>query len=290
MFINRPSLFAGIVLALLAAHLPATEPDDIAYLRLTDGYWQIWLTDRNGDQHQQLTDGQYDFSRVHWLHDHQFLIASRGDGVVFKIDPESGKQQRLPLPFDEILDASVSPDGEWLAFSYAAKQGTQSTMDIWRARLDGSDAQQLTDLGQAMVVPMWSPTGDKLAFTYLSLDEGKHYEIWEIDLDSKARKQHTAGEAFNFDPAYGPNGELAYTSNYSGQYDIWVQMPDGTRTRLTEDKATEEQASWSPDGQHIVYVSFAGGQQRIWVSDKHGKNARPISPENTPSRAPAWFN
>ena len=280
----------SLLVLLLAYGAMAKATNDIAYLRLIDGYWQVWLTDKTGESHTQITHDKYDFSRVHWPLNHAFLLASRADGALIKIEPETGQQEQIKLPFDEILDASVSPNGEWLAFSYVVKEEIQATIDVWRAKIDGSMSQKLTDTPQAQVIPVWSADGEKLAFTSLSIEGEKEYELWEIQLDTRTLSQLTAGSGYNFDPAYGPEGALAYTSNLAGQYDIWMMTPDQKRHQLTNDTSTQEQPAWSRDGKHLVYVSFHEGKQRLWVMDRQGENAHPITPENSASRAPAWFN
>jgi len=38
----------------------------IAYLRLTEGYWQVWVTDSKGKEHRQLTFDASDKARISW--------------------------------------------------------------------------------------------------------------------------------------------------------------------------------------------------------------------------------
>ncbi len=284
------SIRVVVLLAALIISAQAETVKDIAYLRLTDHYWQVWLTNSTGRLHKQLTFDEVDYTRVHWPLDHSFLLASRADGKVVKIQPETTDAKHIELPFDEVFDASVSPNGQRLAYSYVDKKENKAKVNIWVSNLDGSNHEQLTQLEDAQVLPVWSANGNKLAFTHLGSSKGKQYEIWEIDMPSNNHQQHTTGDGYHFDPAYGPNGELAYTSNSSGAYDIWVQLPDLSRKNISQSPYTEDSPSWSPDGKQLAYASLEGGQQRIWVMDVRGDNKFAITPVEFPSRGPAWFN
>jgi Tol biopolymer transport system component len=55
----------------------------------------------------------------------------------------------------------------------------------------------------------------------------------------------------------GPNGQIVFSSNRDGNYEIYTMNADGTdQTRLTDnDNALDRQPSWSPDGEKIAFVS-----------------------------------
>jgi Tol biopolymer transport system component len=67
-----------------------------------------------------------------------------------------------------------------------------------------------------------------------------------------------SGAADDDQPSWRPDGgKIAFTSNRSGNYDIWTVNPDGTGlTRLTSSSMMEKSPSWSPDGTRIAYISF----------------------------------
>jgi len=68
-----------------------------------------------------------------------------------------------------------------------------------------------------------------------------------------------------------------------------LPIEGGTAQPLTTSIAWEHQARFSPDGQHIAFVSDAGGGDNIWVMKRDGSGARALSSE--PERLlnnPAW--
>lgn len=84
----------------------------------------------------------------------------------------------------------------------------------------------------------------------------------------------TSGTASEDDPVWSPDGSrIAYQSNASGTWDIWVIGADGSNPRnLTADSAYDLVPTWSPDGSQIAYVSDASGSVDIWVMDADGSD------------------
>jgi uncharacterized repeat protein (TIGR01451 family) len=82
-------------------------------------------------------------------------------------------------------------------------------------------------------------------------------------------------------------GKIAYMSNTSGNFDIWVMDTDGTNPlQLTADPAWEGHPAWSPDGLHIAYVNQSTSD--IWVMDPDGGNKEQLTTEPGSEWNPAW--
>lgn len=71
----------------------------------------------------------------------------------------------------------------------------------------------------------------------------------------------TFGAGLQSNPSWSPDGRLiAYSSDRSGNYDIWVQQLGGGRpVQVTNSPAHDWQPDWSPDGKNIVFRSERGG-------------------------------
>jgi Tol biopolymer transport system component len=87
--------------------------------------------------------------------------------------------------------------------------------------------------------------------------------------------QVTTSDAWEGDPAISPDGtRIAYASNESGNYDIYVvDAHGGNPLRLTGDPAADIYPAWFPDGSTLAFVSDRGGGSAIWKIGQFGGGA-----------------
>jgi len=259
---------------------------EIAYLRLTEGHWQVWVTDREGQLHRQLTRSPVDKVRVSWLPNHGYLLCNRNDGVLERIDMATGEEKLLDTPVTGMLDAQLSPDGKWVVFTLAPPQ-SPDTNDIWIMSVEGREARKLTNQAGGAKTPSWHPDGSSIVYTINTRRDSQ--QLWRVSFDGKSLMQLTSGEDNKFDPSYNRAGDLVYSGNAAGNYDLWLvpKEGDGPR-RITRDPALDAQPSWSPDGRSLAFYSLRGGKRRIWVWGRDSGLIRPLTPPEVQSRYPAW--
>ena len=86
-------------------------------------------------------------------------------------------------------------------------------------------------------------------------------------------RQLTYHGGFQREPQWSPDGmAIAYTSEQSGNSDIWIQRwTDAEPRRVTTSDSEDSQPSWSPDGQAIVFRSErdGGGLFAVNIEDGH---------------------
>ena len=77
----------------------------------------------------------------------------------------------------------------------------------------------------------------------------------------------------------GPNGQLAFASDRDGDAAIYTVAAKGElgeqgkpAKRLTRNAAEDAQPVWSPDGQHLAFVSGREGTLEGYVMDADGAN------------------
>lgn len=113
---------------------------------------------------------------------------------------------------------------------------------------------QLTTSAWQDTDPVWSPTGDRIAFASRSTDSVTSYlRIITASGDSVATIG-TLGTAAGY-PAWSPSQDrIAFTWTTDGQVDLYLVNADGSGLiRLTNTPEDEFRPAWSPDGTQLVY-------------------------------------
>ena len=78
---------------------------------------------------------------------------------------------------------------------------------------------------------------------------------------SRSLVRLTFDPGLQIQPTWAPDGRfIAYSSDRSGNFDIWVQpVAGGDAVQITRDPAHDWQPNWSPDGSQIVFRSERDG-------------------------------
>jgi serine/threonine protein kinase/Tol biopolymer transport system component len=145
-----------------------------------------------------------------------------------------------------------SPDGKRIAFNSNNKGGP---LNIFWQLADGSGGLERLTTSQYANVPMsWSPDGKLLAFLEVNPTTG--YDIWVLRMDDR-KAQLFLRTPFNESvPRFSHDGRwLAYVSNESGRYEIYVQPYPGPggKWQISTEGGTEP--AWNPNGRELFYRS-----------------------------------
>jgi tricorn protease-like protein len=196
--------------------------------------FDIFVADLEGNIVAQLTDEPG--------YDAEPTVSPNGDKIVFtstrsgdlelytmNLDGSDVRQVTKDLGYDG--GAFFSPDGTKLVFR-ASRPKTEkeqkeykdllaqglvepSDMEIFICNVDGSDLQQITDLGNANWAPFYHPSGEKILFS--SNHEsmiGFPFNIYMINVDGTGLEQVTFDSAFDAFPMFSPDGKkLVFCSN-----------------------------------------------------------------------------
>jgi serine/threonine-protein kinase len=145
--------------------------------------------------------------------------------------------------------------------------------------------QRLNTGGFSNVWPEWSPDGRIIAF---SSDRDGRRNVYRMPADGTGAPERLAPstEAQSMS-SWSAGGVIAYLQGGAGQRDIWVLPPNGQPTPFLASEASEEYATFSPDGGWLAYVSNETGRPEVYVRPYPGPGAATlISGEGASS--PAW--
>jgi Tol biopolymer transport system component/DNA-binding winged helix-turn-helix (wHTH) protein len=91
----------------------------------------------------------------------------------------------------------------------------------------------------------------------------------------------TFGSGFETDPTWSPDGKyIAYASDRSGNFDIWIQaLAGGEPRQVTHDTEADTQPTWASDGSNMI----------VYRSERDGGGLFAIPAEGGPSRQLTTF-
>jgi serine/threonine protein kinase/WD40 repeat protein len=218
------------------------------------------------------------------------------DGILHKTpNPASRLNPSLPIELDHILDKALEKDRE---LRYQSARELRA--DLARLRRD-SGSQRSTAGGPPAAMPSRSPKRRGLAAAAAGagalLLAAAGYLAWSR-LGPSARvappgapytlTRVTFEEGLQAQPTWSPDGRfIAYSSNQSGNFDIWVQPLGGGRAvQVTTDSASDWQPAWSPDGNSLVFRSERDGGGIFLVPALGGRERRLASFGNWPEWSP----
>ncbi|MCX6140558.1 MAG: hypothetical protein NTX15_07000 [Candidatus Kapabacteria bacterium] len=196
--------------------------------------YDIYVADAMGKIKTKLTDRNG--------YDAEATLSRNGDRIVFtsdrsgdlelwtmKIDGTELHQVTNELGYDG--GAFFSPDGTKLVYR-ASRPRTEEAqreykellaqglvaptdMEIFTCNVDGSNVQQITNLGKANWAPYYHPSAKKIIFSSNHASQrGYDFQLYMVNLDGTGLDQITTESIFNAFPMFSPDGKyLVWSSN-----------------------------------------------------------------------------
>jgi Tol biopolymer transport system component/tRNA A-37 threonylcarbamoyl transferase component Bud32 len=183
-----------------------------------------------------------------------FVLGRVDSGAMQVFDPRAGKL----VPFLgglPMLQFVVSPDRQWMAYT------EYPSLHLWKSRLDGSDAVQLTKVPAYM--EQWSPDGKWIAYS-------DWRKIYRVSADGGAPEKVMPEGDYEVIPAWSPDGKSIYFNRFDGLHE-----PDGLYIADVETgKAVPMPGAekfyipaWSPDGRYLLAMLREPLSMMIYSSD-----------------------
>jgi hypothetical protein len=197
---------------------------------------------------------------------------------------------------------SWSPDAKQLAFS--ARSTEADRIYIVDARTGERQHTFQPDL-DGVYSPAWSPDGSQIAFVGVESGLADLYVLEVVD-GSISRLTH---DRFNdSSPTWSPDGtKILFDSDrkpglsdrspdllYQTTDIYMIDVGSGQMRRLTTNPRDDSSPTWSPDGNHISFVSDRNGVNNLFIAEIEGnagaveRTVRPLTDILTGAFFPSW--
>jgi len=184
---------------------------------------------------------------------------------------EAGNHQEL----------SVSPDGRHVVLTIDLKLHVQDLQRGSRLPLT-----QESDPTEAQGTAVWHPNGGRITF---ASNRGGNWDMFVTDASGSGAVDNVLAKEFDQTPwSMTPDGTLIYVESHpeTGQ-DIWLLPPGGKASPWLVTAAMEGQASASPDGRLIAYVSNLTGRNEVYIQPVEGAGVR-LAVSTAGGTSPRW--
>ena len=204
------------------------------------------------------------------------------DSQIYTMNTDGSGQRVLINAKGHSWGPRVSPDGKYFVFSsviaggqhtnHSATGGGQQGSghhEIFRARTDGADIQQITISADNVWNNAWAWSPDS-KFVVFASDRDGNWELYRMAADGTGVTRLTDNPAQDGWPTLTPDGKsIIFASDRDGGLSqIYMMDADGKNVRrLVFSEAYDTLPSISPDGKSIVYSSQSGQLGEIYIMD-----------------------
>ena len=240
----------------------------------------IWLMDIQTKNSKPLTNAPSSSSAPAWSPDSKFLFFNRS-GQIWKIAVDGGEAATVTSFAAGASGAVLNGAGTKMLFTAEVYPDCEDE-DCNKKKMDEAENSKV----KARII-------DGLLYRHWNRWlEGKRSHVFMAGIDGQNVQDMTPGDydapplslGSSHDYTFSPDGkEICFVRNTdemvaaSTNNDLFIAtLPEGTITRLTENKANDNHPVYSPDGKYIAFASmsrpgFEADKQRLMLYDRGKK-------------------
>ena len=196
--------------------------------------YDIFMADMSGKIVKQITSAKgYDAEATLSPDGKKMIYCSdkSGDLELYVMDLKSGKEIRVTNELGYDGGGWFSPDGTKIVWRASRPKSPEAiaeyksllaegmvaptNMEVFVANADGSNAKQITALGQANWAPNFTPDGKHIIFcSNHEYKRGFPFNMYRIDLEGKGLEKISRDKGFDAFPMFSPDGKkIIFASN-----------------------------------------------------------------------------
>lgn len=159
-----------------------------------------------------------------------FTSMRSGDLELYTMNLEGKNVKQITNTLGYDGGAWFSPDGKKIIWRASRPQTAEedkeykdllaenlvapTRMEVWTASVDGSDAKQLTDLGQANWAPNFTPAGNIIFCSNHGYKRGFPFNMYTVNPDGSNLQKISRDKGFDAFPMFSPDGKkIVFCSN-----------------------------------------------------------------------------
>ena len=244
---------------------------------------------------------------------------------LYRIKEDGSSRRRITDGKDDCMMPAWSPNGKKVVYVRQSSAG----LNLWLCDPDGKNHKPLTQSGRNRI-PSWLPDSKHVVWMVSTpgksaQDPAANSQLRIMNTETmKSRRLFSDSQQIKFSnamPVVSPKGKkVAFVSNRSGNYRVWLSNLDGSDAKPISPVPTEKDKtlnlpieqkvpSWSPDGKWIahwegvemIHMSRFTGKRNpkrdqliaatfhVWVVGSDGKSKRKAGRGDDPNWSPDGF-
>jgi Tol biopolymer transport system component len=208
------------------------------------------------------------------------------------ISPASGEKRRLTTPPTGVWDGypAFSRDGQLLAFVRVSP----NAHDLYVVSATGGEPKLVLSQAQVIFGLCWTVDSREIVYSSAK-SEWDEAGLWRVSVSGGPARRLTEGSEQAWAPSISPQGTRLAFPRRTSDLNIWAVLvpgndgPQEPARRLIASTRMDGSPVFSPDGTKIAFTSSRTGTAQIWVCDRDGSNATPLTSFPGPgAELPNW--